>query len=279
MSLTRTLDFLIQEEGLKDRPADTIPLSLLKPDPGQPRPYHGIESEDPELLGLAENIRTHGIINPITVRKTGDYYLIISGERRYRAARMAGLSEVPCRILNIEDPAMIRTMQLSENIQREEMPLLATALAIRELLSLSGLKQKELALKLGKGEDYVSGHLLILKSSGEARKAIEEGLINSPYTYRLFNQLDEENQHRLLAKARRAKRPLSRSELMGLLGRNKKSAPQKQKTGSSKPLTLSAAEWKQLFTKLKLPLPRNTADFQEKLRSWLSSSSVGKQKK
>ena len=265
MSLTRTLDFLIHEKELKDRPADTIPLSLLKPDPNQPRPYHGIESEDPELLGLAENIRTHGIINPITIRRSGEHYLIISGERRFRAAKLAGLSDVPCRLLEIEDPAIIRTMQLSENIQREEMPLLQTALAIRELLGISGLKQKDLAIKLGKGEDFVSGHLLLLKSAGDTRKAIEEGLINSPYTFRLFNQLPAETQAQLLAKARREKRPLARNEIAKLLGKTKA----EHEPSLNKSLSLSPEEWKLLFKRLGLKPPKDPADFAPKLREAL----------
>ena len=220
MSITASLDFLAAMDTAPGTTAEEVSLQQLRADPKQPRKLK--PEGDDELQGLADNIRANGIINPITVRRdpeNADIFLIISGERRWRASKLAGLNVVPCRILAVEDEAHLRLMQLSENLQREDMNLLDTAQAIEEILATSGMKQKELAKQLGKGEDYVSGLRLIARSEGQVRLALADGVIQSPYAFRLFTQLNDQEQQVLIRTARSGKRSIGRSELMQRLGK------------------------------------------------------------
>ncbi|MCP3963587.1 MAG: ParB/RepB/Spo0J family partition protein [bacterium] len=188
-----------------------LPVEAIDPDPEQPRKTF----ED--LGDLTASIRAIGIKQPLLVRPRSeqpDRYLLIAGERRLRAATSAGLSSVPCLIdtEDAEDPGRRLITQLSENLQREDLPILEAARAIERALDISGLSKGELANLIGKNRAFISKHLALLKAEGAALEALEEGLLVSTETFRLFKGLPPENQRTLLGKARSSGQPIARAQ-------------------------------------------------------------------
>lgn len=272
MSITDSLEFLSTIEDITDKEQEVfLPIHSLTPDPDQPRKFTSDDLDDEELEGLALNIQHNGIINPITVQKSDESkFLIISGERRWRAAKIAGFKEVPCRILSGDQLDKVKVIQLSENIQRQDMTLLQTAQALEDCLKKYHVKQKELAKLLGKSEQYISAHLLLLKAEGEVYKAIEDGVINSPHTYRVFKQLDQQTQLALIKSARRAKRVIARGEVTALLGRNKVKAAY-SRSSDNIVVSLHFSQIEALLTTLGHEVPENVADFKPALYDALTA--------
>jgi len=146
-----------------------IPLAQIVPNPYQPR-----GSFDPEALQeLADSIRTLGLIQPLTLRKTGpSSYQIISGERRFRAAQAVGLASVPAYIRKADDAAMLE-MAIVENIQREDLDPLETALSFQRLIDECNLTQEAMALRVGKKRTTVANYLRLLRLPEEIQKALK----------------------------------------------------------------------------------------------------------
>ena len=151
-----------------------IALDKIVPNPFQPR-----DNFDPEALAeLADSIRTLGIIQPLTLRQTGpDSYQIISGERRYRAARAAGLQYVPAYIRQADDTAMLE-MAIVENIQREDLDAIETALSFQRLIDECNLTQEALALRVGKKRATITNYLRLLRLPDEIQKQLKDGKIS-----------------------------------------------------------------------------------------------------
>ena len=150
-----------------------IPVDAIKANPFQPR---GQFDED-ALKELAESIKKFDIIQPITVRKLGyDQYQIISGERRYRAACMAELQEIPCFIRIANDQEMLE-MALIENIQREHLNAIEIAIGYRRLIEECHLTQEELSSRMSKKRSTISNYLRLLKLPAEIQLAIKSGKI------------------------------------------------------------------------------------------------------
>lgn len=144
--------------------ARLIPLSDISLDPNQPRK----KTDKEKLDELAASVKGKGIIEPITVRFVEGNYMIITGERRYKAAQLAGLSEIPCVIKEVSDEEVL-TLQLIENLQREDLSPIDEAAALKRLLD-SGFTQVQVAKQIGKSQPYISKSLRIL----ELPKAIIE---------------------------------------------------------------------------------------------------------
>lgn len=163
-------------------------VSLLKvgnieANPFQPRLHFNEEA----LAELAESIRQHGIIQPITVRKMGyDKYQIISGERRFRASQLAGLDEVPCYIRVANDQSMLE-MALVENVQRENLDAIEVALGYKRLIDECSLTQEQLAEKVGKKRATVTNYLRLLKLPVDIQVAIKEGVLSMGHARALIN--------------------------------------------------------------------------------------------
>jgi ParB family chromosome partitioning protein len=151
-----------------------VPLDKLRANPAQPR-----KNFDEGALGeLADSIREHGIIQPVIVEDAGDgTYLIVAGERRIRAARLAGLTEVPAIL---RDYSGERRMEVSliENVQREDLNPIEEAAAYRQLMELTGLSQDAVAARVGKNRSTVANALRLLKLPSEMRTALEEGKLS-----------------------------------------------------------------------------------------------------
>lgn len=151
-----------------------IPLSQIEPNPFQPRTEFDTEA----LNDLAASIKQQGIIQPITVRKMGyDKYQIISGERRFRASKMAGLTTIPAYVRLANDQGMLE-MALVENIQRSDLNALEVALSYKRLIDECSLTQEELSDRVGKNRSTVTNFLRLLKLPPEIQAAIRDQKIS-----------------------------------------------------------------------------------------------------
>ena len=178
----------LEETGSKVIDLD---ISLIKPNPNQPR-----KTFDPDaLMELRDSILSQGIIQPLLVEEIADnVYVIVAGERRYRAAKLAGLKTVPCLVRSFSD---LQRMEVSliENIQRENLNPVEEARAFSYLLTQSGIKQEELARKVGKSRPAISNSLTILNLPDRMLDALEKGYFTSGHARALLsveNPADQE---------------------------------------------------------------------------------------
>lgn len=156
--------------GAIDRSLKKIKLSAITRNPYQPRKYF-----DPEAITqLAESIRQYGVLNPLTVRRIGTGFELIAGERRLRAAKAAGLSEVPCIIMSADEQDS-SAIALVENLQRRDLDFFEEAWGYKRLIELHGLTQEEAARKVGKTQSAVANKLRLLKLSPRNMQMIRDG--------------------------------------------------------------------------------------------------------
>lgn len=168
-----------------------IPLGRIRPNPQQPR-----RSFDEEgLAELAASIRSCGILQPLTVRRAGDGYELVAGERRLRAAQIAGLREVPCLVAQVgeEDSALLALM---ENLQRRDLDCWEEAQAIARLISRYGLSQEEAARRLGRAQPTVANKLRLLRLPEDVRALLRENGLTERHARALLRLQDPEVQRR-----------------------------------------------------------------------------------
>ena len=149
-----------------------IAISQIIPNPTQPRTQFDNEA----LQELASSIRELGIIQPITVKRDGERYIIISGERRWRASQMVGMETLPAYIREADDENL-HAMALVENIQRQDLNAIEIALSMQRLIEECGLTQEAMADKVGKKRSTVSNYMRLLSLPAEVQLALKEGLI------------------------------------------------------------------------------------------------------
>lgn len=150
-----------------------ITISSISPNPFQPR----LDFDKEPLLELANSIKEHGIIQPITVRKIGrNEFQIISGERRYQASKLAGIDELPCFIRIADDQHMLE-MAIVENVQRKDLNAIEIALSYQRLIDECNLSQEELGKKVSKNRSTVANFLRLLKLPIEIQKALRDDKI------------------------------------------------------------------------------------------------------
>jgi ParB family chromosome partitioning protein len=150
-----------------------IRLSDIVPNPTQPR----TEFDEEALEELADSIKQLGLIQPITVKRDGEKYIIISGERRWRASERAGLESIPAYIREVDDTTL-HAMALVENIQREDLNAIEISLGMQRLIEECGLTQEALAERLGKKRSTVANYLRLLNLPEEIQFAIKGGIIS-----------------------------------------------------------------------------------------------------
>ena len=150
-----------------------IAVEKIIPNPIQPR----TQFDDEALAELAESIKQLGVIQPITVKKSGEEYIIISGERRWRAAQMVGVERLPAYIRDVDDENL-HAMALVENIQRQDLNAIEIALGMQRLIEECGLTQEAMADKVGKKRSTVSNYMRLLNLPDEVQLALKEGLIS-----------------------------------------------------------------------------------------------------
>ena len=155
-----------------DTRIETLPLREIEPDPGQPR-----KTFDETLAELSASIAEHGLLQPIAVRpKPSGGYLIVAGERRWRASRMAGLTEVPVIVKDVTDEQAME-LALVENLQREDLDPVEEAVGIRELMTRCDLTQEQAARKLGKSRSALANSLRLLSLPETVLELLKSGFI------------------------------------------------------------------------------------------------------
>lgn len=192
-ALGRGLDALLDTSEVNTGGSSNIgevDVMLIKPNPDQPRREFNEES----LRELADSIAQIGIVQPITLRDTGDgFYTIIAGERRWRACQMAGLERVPAYIRTVDDENMME-MALVENIQRQDLTALEVALAYQHLIEQYGLTQEQLSEKVGKNRATVTNYLRLLKLPAPIQVALKERQIDMGHARALLSLDDSKAQ-------------------------------------------------------------------------------------
>ena len=164
-----------EAETSEKTPYQLLPIYKVEPNPDQPRR----DFDDEELEALADSIRVHGIIQPLTVRETPNgYYQIIAGERRWRAARLAELSDVPVVVIEADDKKAME-LALIENLQRQDLNPVEEALGYQSLMEEYGLTQEEVAGRVGKSRPAVANSLRLLGLCPEAMEHLRKGDITS----------------------------------------------------------------------------------------------------
>ena len=175
----------------QDRSAyQTLPIYKVEPNPDQPR-----KDFDPEELeNLAESIRVHGLIQPLTVREMPNgYYQIIAGERRWRASRLAKLSEVPVVILEADDKKAME-LALIENLQRQDLNPVEEALGYKSLMEDYGLTQEEAASRVGKSRPAVANALRLLSLNPEVLELVRSGSLTAGHARAIASLKSEKKQ-------------------------------------------------------------------------------------
>eukprot|EP01034_Spumella_vulgaris_P002313 gene2313-3005_t len=183
---------LLTPEAAEKRPAGVaaIPVDLIETNPFQPR----TEFDETALAELSESIQALGIIQPITVRKTDNgRYQLISGERRFRASKLAGLEEIPAYIRTTNDQGMLE-MAIVENIQRENLNAIEVAISFKRLADECSLTQEQLSERVAKKRSTITNYLRLLKLPAEIQAGIRENLISMGHARALINLPSEAQQ-------------------------------------------------------------------------------------
>ena len=185
LGLGRGLNSLLGDPGLSEQTSGsvTLPISQVEPGLNQPR-----KRFDPETLeDLAQSIRQHVIIQPLTVRRLpSGYYQIIAGERRWRAARLAGLVEIPAIIIEADDRKVME-LGLIENLQREDLNPAEEARGYQVLMEEYGLTQEQVAERMGKSRPAVTNTLRLLSLAEEVLTMLEEGTLSAGHARALLS--------------------------------------------------------------------------------------------
>ena len=184
---------LRQKPSLKRGGIIYLRLDEISPNPVQPRKIF----DDEELLKLSESIKLYGILNPLNVRLRAGKYELVAGERRLRAAKLAGLREVPCILmeLNMEDAGLIA---LVENLQRKDLDFIEEATGISRLIRMFGMSQEEAASKIGKSQSAVANKLRLLKLPEDVLDALRENKLSERHGRALLRLADEKSQREAL---------------------------------------------------------------------------------
>lgn len=177
---------LMAGEG-EESGVSTLPMTLIEPNSAQPR-----KNFDPEAMReLTHSITMHGVVSPITVRRAGDgYYQIIAGERRWRAARSAGLTEIPALVIEADDKTVME-LALIENLQRQDLNPIEEAQGYHSLMEEYGLTQEQVAERVGKSRPAVANALRLLSLPAEAQQMLADGTLSAGHARAVLAIKDE----------------------------------------------------------------------------------------
>ena len=190
--LGRGLGALLGDAALQTESADSLylPISQVESCAGQPRKHF----DDAALADLADSIREHGIIQPLTVRKLASgYYQIIAGERRWRAARLAGLTQVPAIVIEADDRKAME-LALIENLQRADLTPIEEARGYQQLIGEYGLTQEQVADRVSKSRPAVANAMRLLSLPDELLSMVESGKLTAGHARALLSIKDERQQ-------------------------------------------------------------------------------------
>jgi len=184
-----------------------LPVRSIRPNPAQPRKIFREEALDE----LADSIRQHGILQPLSVRRQGNSYELISGERRLRAAQLAGITDVPCILMSMDDKAS-SLAALVENLQRQDLDFIEEAMGIRRLVQQHSMSQEQAARLLGKSQSAVANKLRLLRHSDAVLSAIRESGLTERHARALLKLRGEEESLAAIAQIVRQNMSVARAE-------------------------------------------------------------------
>ena len=193
---TKVVEKVVEKKVIVKEPAETIvKINEVEPNKNQPRRTF----DEDALLELAESIKQHGVIQPLIVKKRDKYYELIAGERRWRAAKMAGLKEIPIVIKDLSDQEIME-VALIENIQREDLNPIEEAQAYQRLIKEYNYKQDELAERVSKSRVAVTNSMRLLKLDERVQKMIIDDMISAGHARALLAITDSEKQYTIAMK-------------------------------------------------------------------------------
>ncbi len=240
--LGRGLGALIDDFSAPSQPEKitSLPLQKVEPNPHQPRR----QFDEAELQALADSVAEHGILQPLAVRSVeGGYYQIIAGERRWRAARLAGLEEVPVVVLEADDKTVME-LALVENLQRQDLNPMEEAEGYQALMEQYGMTQEQAAQRVGKSRPAVANALRLLALPEEVRQLVVSGELSAGHARAVLSLSDEKLQKAAAQKILALRLSVRQAEAMCKSMANKK--PEKPK----KPLGVDyVAECEKSLTK------------------------------
>jgi len=210
------------DEPIEKSAYQLMPIYKVEPNPGQPRQ----DFDDEELEALAESIRIHGVIQPLTVRETANgYYQIIAGERRWRAARLANLSDIPVVIIEADDKKAME-LALIENLQRQDLNPVEEALGYQSLIQEYGLTQEEAAGRVGKSRPAVANALRLLGLCPQVLEKLRAGELTAGHARAILQLKSEKKQQEAAQKINALGLSVRQAEL---LCKNMSKEPQSKK--------------------------------------------------
>lgn len=189
--LGKGLGALIPEENSNDDSILKIDINLIKPNNSQPRKNF----DEDKIIQLSESIKEHGIIQPLVLKKEGNYFLIVAGERRWRAAKAIGLKEVPSVILDLDDKQVLE-VSLIENIQREDLNPIEEAIAYKKLLEEFDFTQELLSKRIGKSRAAIANCIRLLNLDSRVQEYLIEGVITEGHGRALLPLEDRDLQYK-----------------------------------------------------------------------------------
>ena len=187
-----TLDNKLEKTNEKEKGSILIDINLIKNNEDQPRKSF----DDEKILELSESIKGNGIIQPLILRKVDDEYVIVAGERRWRAAKLIGLKEVPAIIMNLTEKQILE-ISLIENIQREDLNPIEKARGIKQLMDEYNLTQQKVAEKLGKSRSSIANTVRILNLDERVINLALEGKLTEGHCKSLMAIDDSERQYKM----------------------------------------------------------------------------------
>src|SRR6266496_2639043 len=172
-----------------------VEVDLIDASPLQPRTHF----DQTSLEQLAQSIETHGVVQPVVLRRKNDRYELVAGERRWRAAKMAGLNRIPAVVREIHDKDLLE-LALIENIQREDLNPIEEAQAYKNLIEAVGLTQESLAVRVGRDRSYITNYLRLLRLPDDIQRLVAEGKLSTGHARTLLGLERLDEQRRLARK-------------------------------------------------------------------------------
>ncbi|MDD7353251.1 MAG: ParB/RepB/Spo0J family partition protein [Peptoniphilaceae bacterium] len=204
LSSSEQIREVIEDENSKLR---DVEIEKIIPNPDQPRK----KFEDKEIQELSKSIKKYGIIQPLLLRDEKDKYVIVAGERRFRAAKMAGLKTVPAIIKDISEDVSDR-ISIIENIQRRDLNPVEEAMSYRHILDAQNMTQKELADEIGKSRQYIGNTIRLLNLDPRVLKLLEKGDISTSHGKNLLSIKDKDEQYKKALKIVKETLPVNDNE-------------------------------------------------------------------
>ena len=238
-ALGRGLGALLSSDRTIDLGSEPTEVELESITPGsmQPRTHF----DEASLQSLAESIRAHGIVQPLLVRRRGDGYELIAGERRWRAAKLAGLTRVPVVVKDVPDDSLLE-IALIENIQREDLNPIEEAQAYKKLIETVGLTQEALASRVGRDRSYITNYLRLLRLPDDLQLLVIDGRLSTGHARTLLALSQVDLQRRMARKIIDAGLSVRATEL--LVHKSSEDRPAKKSSAVEPDANVRAAESK-----------------------------------